>query len=202
MIVAATMTYLSMANAQSIPVETFIGAKNYWYQHVVVKQLPEKRLGFFHVSSLYAFYDKTRGEELMSQSYITYALVPGIKLAVGSFYANVPGFSPSAAIQFYKKVDDLTILVVPRADLSSKPAVETMIMLEFRPRLTRTVGLYARVQAMSSMVNARHNRSYQSMRLGIDIKKVQFGLALSIDEYGPETVTRHNSGVFIRTELL
>ena len=201
MIVAATMTYLSMANAQSIPVETFIGAKNYWYQHVVVKQLPEKRLGFFHVSSLYAFYDRARGDELMSQSYLTYLLVPGVKLAVGSFYANIPGFSASAAIQFYKKVNDLTILVVPRADLSSKPAVETMVMMEYRPPLTKTTRLYARLQAMSSVVNARHNRSYQSARIGLDIKNIQFGVAFSVDEYGPETITQHNAGIFIRTEL-
>jgi len=188
--------------AQPTTVEVLVGKKNYWYQHVFAKNFRNSKVGFFHVSSLYAFYDKNRKEEIMSQSYLTYPIVPGIKLAFGSFYANAPGFSPSLALQFYKKVNDLSILLVPRADIASaSPAMETMFLMEFRPRLSETVALYARVQAMTSLVNSRHARSYQSFRVGLDIKQFQFGLALSVDEYGSEATTNHNAGVYLRTEL-
>jgi hypothetical protein len=187
--------------AQSVPVEAMVGHENYWYQHSVFRQFSSKsKFGFFHVSSLHVFYDEHKIDEIMSQSYVTYRLTSGVNLALGSFYATGPGFSPAVAVQLMKKTRDLLILVVPRTDLQKKATYEVMAMAEYRPMFTEKVGMYVRAQLMSNY-GTHHNRSYQNFRLGVSVNKVQFGLAMNLDEYGKETQTRHNLGLFIRTEL-
>lgn len=46
-----------------------------------------------------------------------------------------------------------------------------------------------------------HNRSYQNFRMGLDVTKTQFGLALNVDEFGNEIVTSWNWGLFLRHEF-
>lgn len=192
----------ALSYAQPVPLEVVVGKQNYWYQHVFVKEHPRQaRIGFFHVSSLYAFYEREKVDELMSQSYATYDLVKGVSAAVGTFYATGPGFTPSLAIQFFKQHNDLTLMAVPRIDLKKSGAHEMMAFIQYRPQLFRTVRLYSRIQAMSSFTKSVHNRSYQTFRVGLHVNNVQFGFAYSADEYGSEKTTRHNAGIFLRTEL-
>lgn len=191
-----------VALSQPIPVEGVIGQENYWYQHVVVRNFSANgKAGFFHVSSLHAFYDDYKTDEIMSQSYLTYKVTPGIVAAVGTFYATGPGLSPSFAVQLFKKYKDVFMMIVPRIDIKKNGSYEAMGLIEYRPLLFPSVNLYSRLQAMSNLTDDIHNRSYQNFRIGLDVKRVQFGFALNIDEYGKESKTRHNSGIFIRTEL-
>jgi hypothetical protein len=39
------------------------------------------------------------------------------------------------------------------------------------------------------------------MRLGIELKGIQFGLAANLDEYGPDPSVDTNFGLFIRKEI-
>lgn len=191
-----------VALSQPIPIEGMIGQENYWYQHVLVRNFSStSKAGFFHVSSLHAFYDDYKTDEIMSQSYITYRVTPGIVAAIGTFYATGPGLSPSLAVQLSKKSKDVFLMIVPRIDIQKNGSYEAMGLVEYRPILFRSVSLYSRLQAMSNFTDDTHNRSYQNFRIGLDVKRVQFGFALNIDEYGKESKTRHNSGIFIRTEL-
>jgi hypothetical protein len=195
------MAYTLVAFSQPVPVEVMAGSKYYWYQHSVARQFsPQSKVGFFHVSSLHMFYEKHQVDEIMSQSYLTYSVSHGIALAAGSFYATGAGFSPSLALQLVKKTDDLLILLVPRVDLKRNRSYEAMAMMEYRPMFTEKIGFYSRIQLMSNFA-AHHNRSYQNFRIGISIRNIQAGFALNLDEYGKETKTLHNFGLFVRTEL-
>jgi hypothetical protein len=189
-----------VAGAQIIPVEIMSGDKNYLYQHYFSKKINEGDFSFFHTSSLYAYYNQEGKTEIMSQSYITYGLNPNIKLAVGTFYASKPGFKPAAAIHLSKKTKDLFIMLVPRIDLWSNMSAEAMILIEYRPVISKHVNLYSKVQMMSNY-GPRHNRSYQNFRAGLDINATQFGLALNVDEFGNETITSRNWGLFLRHEF-
>ena len=46
-----------------------------------------------------------------------------------------------------------------------------------------------------------HIKSYQWIRLGLEARKFQFGLAANIDEMGPEPIVESNFGVFVRKEI-
>ena len=109
------------AVAQAVPVEIMVGNEHYWYQHVIAKKFTSSsRAGFFHVSSLHVFFDRDRTDEIMSQSYLTYEVAPGVVAAVGTFYSTGPGLSPSFALQLSKKYRDFAFMLVPRVDLQKK----------------------------------------------------------------------------------
>jgi hypothetical protein len=137
----------------------------------------------------------------MTQSYLTYRLSRGVTAALGTFYAAGPGFTPSFAVQLLKQQRHLTLLAVPRAGLWEKATYEIMALLEYTPPLGERVRLYARLQVMSNHGPQGHNRSYQYVRAGLDLKTVAFGLALNVDEYGRETRPAANAGVFIRKQM-
>jgi hypothetical protein len=188
--------------AQHVPVEVTFGNRNYWYQHLISRKFsPESKFGFFHVSSLYVFYEDKIGEELMSQSYVTYQVVEGIALAGGAFYSTGPGFSPSFGIQFSKRSNDLFFIIIPRVDVKKSGSYEVMTLLEYTPRITDRLRLYSRIQGMSNYTGSDHNKSYQNLRVGVEIKQFQFGLAMNLDEYGDDARTYWNNGIFLRTKI-
>ena len=188
--------------SQNIPVEVVLSDKDYRYQHFFFKELaPESRFGFFHTSSMYFFYDEKRKTEMMSQSYLTLDINRSITVLGGTFYANVPGFKASGALQYKYVKDNLFVLVAPRIDLWKDPSYELFTLAEYRPPISKRLSLYTRVQTMSNFSQARHNRSYQNVRLGVGNKYTQAGLALNYDQYGSEVSTVMSMGVFLRHSL-
>lgn len=190
------------ALAQPLPLEGMAGQRYYWYQQVYAKSVAaQSRFGFFHTSSLHVYYDREQTDEVMTQSYLTYRLRPGITAALGTFYATGPGFTPALALQLRQQQRHLTLLAVPRVDLWKGANYEIMALLEYTPPLGERVNLYTRLQIMSNHGPRGHNRSYQHVRVGLDLKTVAFGLALNVDEYGRETGPAANLGVFVRKAL-
>jgi hypothetical protein len=57
------------------------------------------------------------------------------------------------------------------------------------------------VQALNLFDANGNIKSYQWMRLGLEVKGIQFGLAANLDEYGPNPSLDTNLGVFIRKEI-
>ncbi|MBL7932828.1 MAG: hypothetical protein JNL60_13045 [Bacteroidia bacterium] len=187
--------------SQPVPVEIMTGSEYFFYQHSVSKSVSGPKLGFFNTSSLIAPYKPERKSELMSQSYFTYALKRSIKVGIGSFYASVPKFSPSAHIQFLKVGKNFLLLVVPRIDLKSNPSHDLMVLAEYKPKLFGTLKLHTRLQTMLNFTKTKHNRSYQNFRLGIDFKNFQAGFAINCDAYGNEFSYFTNYGIYIKKDL-
>jgi len=188
--------------AQIIPVEIMIGNEEYRYQHFFGKKIKQdSHFGFFHTHSMYHFFDEAKSLELMSQSYLTYELHRSVKAAIGTFYATVPGFKPSGAIQFTLIRDHFFLLAVPRIDITSNPSYEVMTLMEYRPPIIGKLNLYSRLQLLANYDHYKHNRSYQNLRIGIGIRFTQLGIAFNIDEYGSELKTETSWGVFLRHEL-
>ncbi len=184
--------------AQSISVEAMAGTKNYFYQHSFVLPLPASKLSLFHASSMHLLYDETTKNEVMTQSYLTFRVASFMRLALGTFYASKPGISPSLAAQFHISSRHLKALLVPRIDLKKKGSAEAMALVEYMPSITEHTSFYLRVQLMSNYGSQIHNRSYQNIRVGLKKQKTTGGLALNVDERGPEKQTQHNWGVFLR----
>lgn len=190
-----------LASAQPIPIEIMAGNRNAWYQHVLSRPFSQQsHWGYFHTSSLHAFYDHTP-DELMSQSYLTYSVTPWMKGAVGSFYATAPGFKPSAALQFAKRGNHYFLLAVPRIDLITSPSYDMMVMFEYTPHITPGLSFYSRTQIMENYTGTTHNRSYQNIRLGLSVKGIQTGVAANFDAYGPNKNYYSNIGLFIKKDL-
>ncbi|PBQ30947.1 hypothetical protein CNR22_03895 [Sphingobacteriaceae bacterium] len=181
--------------------EVVLGNKYTWYQYSASKKLSESKFGVFGTGSLIAPYKENKKEELMNQFYLTYELLKGIKASVGSFYSTQPGFRPSVNIQFFKAVKNLTVLAVPRIDICKNPSYDLMFLLEYKPKIAGQLPLYSKFQSMFNFSGDKHNRSYQYLRLGINLKHLQTGIAINFDAYGPAITYRRNYGLFIRKDF-
>ena len=187
---------------QTIPVELVYSDKDYKYQHFFFKELKAaSRFGFFHTSSMYIFHDEERATEMMSQSYVTYTINPSLTALAGTFYASIPGFTPSGSVQYKYASNNLFVLVVPRVDLRNNPSYELMSLAEYRPLISKRLHLYSRLQMLSNFKRTAHNRSYQHVRIGVGSKKTQGGFALNYDQYGSEVHKVLSMGIFLRHEL-
>lgn len=187
---------------QTVPVELVYSDKDYRYQHFFFKELkPASRFGFFHTSSMYTFHDEERATEMMSQSYVTYKINPSLTVLAGTFYASIPGFTPSASLQYKYAQKNLFVLVVPRVDLRNNPSYELMSLTEYKPSISKGLYLYSRLQLLSNFQHTTHNRSYQNVRIGVGSEKTQGGFALNYDQYGSEVHKVLSMGVFLRHEL-
>lgn len=192
---------LNKGYAQKFPLEVMAGHQQYWYQQVFSFPIGEGKWGVSHTSSLQVFYDTRKGSELMSQSYITYRITPGVKIGTGSFYANAPGFKPSVQVQLSHVGKSHTLLAVPRVDIYKQPTYDLMSMLEIKRACTPRIVFYARLQTMFNYKRTTHNRSYQSLRIGFGQHTWQAGLAFHADAYGKDKRYEQNFGLFVRKEL-
>lgn len=184
-----------------VPVEITAGHSTYYYQHMFSgKIIAEKPFGFFNTSSILLPYDKKRGIEVMSQSYLTYEINKRWATGLGSIYAPGNRFVPSAFVWYFNKKKDLSYLIFTRMDVWSNPSFELFGSVEYQGSKNQDFNLYARLQLqyITSMHWNGHLKSVQYARLGVDNKGVQYGLGVNFDQYGPNTEHYSNFGLFVR----
>jgi hypothetical protein len=195
------------AKAQTIPLEIMAGNTNTFYQHSAGKNFPEsERFGWMNIASVLIRYDKGGNDagkplpdEIMNQTYIVYRPWKKLALLGGGFYTDVTKFRLSAALQWVYKNTSLAVVLAPRVDVQKNGAYEMFGMVEFKPGMrAKDWSWYSRFQFMTNHGPKGHNRSYEQFRLGAGYKTTHFGLALTLDQYGPDVESLANSGVFIR----
>jgi len=195
--------FFNMWNLHSraqIPIEISVGNSGCYYQHSFAKKFnPEKSLGFFHTSSVLIPYDKNHGNEIMSQSYLSYEMSKRWTTGVGTIFTPVNRVRPSVFFQYFHKRKNTSVLIYPRMDIWSDPNLELMGFIEYQGVENRPVNLYARFQYMTTWNRNGHSRSYQYVRAGVDTGGIQFGLAANVDQYGRFATSYSNFGLFVRT---
>lgn len=189
--------------AQLGPIELMAGNKYIHYQHSIGQPLKTgSRFGWQHIATLIKRYNVNaeRGgmpDELMNQGYLTFRLHPLLSIKSGLFYTNAGGYQPTAGLQFSWHSKDWVVVAAPRIDMIKNGAYELFTMVEYSPSIRKSLKLYTRLQAMSNISKESHNRSYQLLRIGLEIKGFQLGGGLTLDEYGTSGKVHHNSGVFV-----
>jgi hypothetical protein len=76
-----------------------------------------------------------------------------------------------------------------------------MTVVQFKHPLSDSTKLFTRLQFLNIFNAGGNIKSYQWVRLGLDIKNFQFGLAMNLDEYGPSPSVEGSLGIFFRKEL-
>lgn len=187
--------------------EFLVGARNLSYQHVFTKNVSNKsRFGITHIASVLVPLNLTEGErksgnELMNQGYLRFSIYKSLSIYAGGFFANSSGLRPSVAISYMFSRPRFQMVMQPRMDVSVSPSFELFGLVEWRPVIREHLLGYTRLQFMSNQGACFHNRSYQQLRLGIEVKAVQFGIGFQADEYGRNYSTLYNTGVFIRKQF-
>ncbi|WP_242696511.1 hypothetical protein [Longitalea luteola] len=189
-------------HGQRMPVEFMAGHKNYYYQHSVGMKLSgTSSFGFFHTSSILIPFDEERGNEIMSQSYITISINRALSAGFGTLFSPKNRIRPSVSLQFLVQRPNTTVLIFPRADVWKQPSFELMGFWEQRSSGSKHLQFYGRLQVMTTWTFPEHNRSYQYLRVGAEHKGFGFGVAVNLDEYGKEARLYPNYGLFLRRVL-
>lgn len=187
-----------------INVETSIGHSGLSYQLMVNKKLASlPKLGFFSITSLISNWERSPYEGIMTQGLITYRLFKGWDMVGGFHYTNMTDMRPSLGVIYSYAQAQWLLVANPRVDLAENAVSETMIFVEYKPRLTEKWNVYTRVQALYglSISSGAHARSYLLGRLGLTYKEYSFGLAINHDWFGPHKGEQANYGAFLSLSL-
>lgn len=189
------------ATAQPIPVELMMGQKYGTVNLAFSRNFSQNsRLGFFHMNTIQFDYKDKNNNSFIVQDQLYVETVKNLRIAAGVVY-NPGGFNTTAGLQYVYGGKKLFFLCAPRINLESDTSYDIMTILQFTPQINDRVKLYTRLQMLNLFDSGGNIKSYQWIRLGLEIKGLQFGLAADIDEYGPNPTATGNLGVFIRKEI-
>jgi len=190
------------SKGQPIPVELMAGSQYAVINFVFSRQFSKtSKLGFFHLNTLTMHLQDKNKNDLALQNLLFYELTENFRLTGGAFYSTIPGFSPTAGIQYLNTGTKWFILFSPRINIESDPSVNMFTIIRFKTRINEKAGLYTSLQALNIFDGSGHIKSYQWLRAGIDLKGTQFGLAANFDEIGPRGILTTSVGVFLRREI-
>ena len=188
-------------NSQPIPVELAIGHKYGSVNLVFNRNFSSKsRFGFFHMNTVQFYYKEETKNSFLLQDLLYIEIVKHLRVASGVVYSK-GGFNPTAGLQYIFSGEKLMVLIAPRVNIESDPSYDVMTIVQYKPAISDRIKLFTRIQALNLFGSGGNIKSYQWMRLGLEIKGIQFGLAVNLDEYGPKPSFETNFGLFVRKEI-
>jgi len=192
----------SLAYSQAIPVESAAGSQYATLNVLISKPFsPESRIGYFHQSTLAMDYQDRSKDDLTMQHLMFFELRKSIRLTGGTFYCSVPGFSPTVGVQYMREGNNWFVLCAPRVNIERDPSFTVFSIMRYKIALSENITFYSSVQALSTFDGNVHIKSYQWLRIGLEVRRIQFGLAANFDEFGPNPKVRFSPGLFVRFEV-
>ncbi len=127
------------------------------------------------------------------QQLLFFEPVKGFRLTGGAFYGG-PGFNPTAGMQYVNAGRVLFMLISPRINIESDPSFSIFTILRYKPDIARNTKLYLAAQLLNTFDTSDHIKSYQWLRVGLDLEGTQFGIGVNFDEFGPTRTSRRPRG--------
>lgn len=193
----------SQTNNAPIPFEFFVGNNRTNVQLNVNKNIASK-FNFSNLTIAAADYENNLSEtEVIMMNSIVYQFHKNINIGTGLQYHFKKGIVPNISMSFSYLNPTWTFLLIPYLDFIPKLDFEFVGVIEFKPKLTKTIRLYTRIQGLYShnITDNLHDRSFANFRLGLKIKKIAFGGASNIDYYSPKKIYKDNYGAFIKIDM-
>ncbi|WP_123875920.1 hypothetical protein [Flavobacterium araucananum] len=211
-IVSALLILLTTLNAKGqekkqppIPIELTIGNNRFGLQSVINKHLPHsEKLSFFSVSTFESNYTKNAENlDFINNSQLAYDLYKGFGITAGLNVGKATGLAPTVGVQYVFVNPKWLFAITPTYIFSDDRNFSLLSLLEYKPQLSASVKLYSRIQGMynQNIKQDTHQRSYLQLRLGLEYKDYQMGLAANLDYYGRDRFFKENYGIFLRTNL-
>lgn len=190
-----------IVNAQPIPVELMMGNKYGTVNLSFSRNFsPASKFGFFHMNTVQFDYKEKANNSFILQDLAYFEVIKNLRIAGGVAYSKA-GFDPTAGLQYVYSGKKFLFLFAPRVNIESDPSYDFMTIVQYKPQINDRVKLYTRFQMLNLFNSEGNIKSYQWLRLGLEVKGIQFGLAADFDEYGPHPAVDSNFGLFLRKEI-
>ena len=187
--------------AQPIPIELMMGTQYGAVDLAFNKQFSQgSRLGFFHQNTVQFDYNEPEKHSFILQDLLTVETLKNLRVTGGVAYSK-GGFSPTAGLQYLYSGEKFLFLCAPRINIEHDYSYDIMTILQYKQPLNDRIKLYTRIKLLNVFDNESNIKSYQWFRLGLEMKGIQFGLALNLDEYGPKPSVETSAGLFVRKEI-
>lgn len=193
----------SQSNNSPTAFELF-GGNNRSSVQLNLKRSIFNKIDFTNLTIATADYKNTLPEnELIMINSLVYQFHKNINIGGGLQYHFKKGFIPNISISFSHINQTWMFLLTPYFQMLPTRNIETIGIIEFKPKLTENLRLYSRVQGLYNYNFAYngHERSFLDFRLGLKINKFAFGVASNLDYYGPKKIFKENYGGFLKIDM-
>ena len=158
----------------------------------------QNRVSLFSRARATAQYDEQR-TDLFSGAYLNYTTKAGFG---GTILGRISSTNSGVdvGIHYFKASKNFMIYALPSINLSDELLYSWFSILRFTPTLKNDWKLYSSLELFSAFGQIGHLSSVQRVRLGLDRKGYQFGLAVNLNA-SRFSETDVNPGVFIRKQF-
>lgn len=187
------------------PIEFLLGHKRIQGQTIIIKSFADSKFGIFSLTTLAGDYQNTNksNNELFSNFQLHYDFYKGLKVTSGATFSTANGFKPIAGMEYFFANKNFTFVINPTINLTKSTSLANFAQLEYSPKNAK-LNAYARLQGLyvQSLAGHGHERSAAVARLGITYKGFATGLGLNKDYYGPNKISKPNTGLFLLYKFL
>ncbi|WP_296147514.1 hypothetical protein [uncultured Flavobacterium sp.] len=187
------------------PVEVNAGNNRFGVQFLITKHFsPQSKLNFFSITSFESDYDNNpENFDFITNTQAGYEFLKHLSAVAGLSVNSKAGLTPTVGLKYLFTNREILFVLTPTYSLTETKNLQGVLLLEYRPALTKTLSLYSRLQSMYiyDTQNSQHQRSYYQLRLGTGIEKYQFGFAANLDYYGKAKILKENYGVFLKVNF-
>lgn len=145
--------------------------------------------------------DYNENTNLFMGTYLNYTTTSGIG---GSIVGRIAtsGSGGDIGVHYFKASKDFMVFALASLDLASELGYSWFSIARFHPELSEKLELYTSLELFSNFNETGHAVSVQRIRIGLESRQYQFGLALNLAGFGQDySSTDSNPGVFIRKEF-
>lgn len=190
-----------LAEAQPTPIELMIGQRYGTVNLICDKHFSQNsRFGLFHMNTVQFDYKNKIYNSFILQDQLYVETLKNLRISGGVVYSS-GGFNTTAGLQYIYGGKKLFFLCAPRINIENEPSYDLMTILQYKPEINDRLKLYTRFELLHLFNSGGNIKSYQWIRLGLELKGIQIGLAADFDEYGPNPSTKSNFGIFVRKEI-
>ncbi|MAF37067.1 hypothetical protein CL622_08190 [archaeon] len=132
---------------------------------------------------------------------ISYPIGKGVDVVGEAQLSPQSGFVPRVGLQYFKEEGDLSTYLASTVPLTKPFDSENVIALQYRPKLSDSLGLFTSLENVTNFGKEGHNFSAQKIRLGLETKGYQFGIAADLLETGKKPKVSSTIGAFVRKEF-
>ncbi len=191
-----------LVNGQTMPVELMMGNNYGSVNFLTIRNFsPNSRLGLFNNNTIRFDY-KDAGKNSFSLQDLLYVKIFKNLRVAGGVLCNSGGVMPTAGLQYVYSSKKLLFLIVPQVRINKNPSYSLLTILQYKQEINDRIKLVGRVQLNNTFNAAGNIRSSQWMRIGMEVKGTQFGLAVNLDEKGPDPSVENNIGIYLKKDIL